>query len=329
MGSLFSGTQKTTTKSEPWKPQGDALKSIFASAGDIYNQQKDTPFYEGPLYAKMGDYTRQGIDATAAFAGASKSGDMIRAGAAPLMSAAGMTPQALSGIYGMATGDTTGSNIETAMRYANDPNLQGIINAANRDTARDLFEGQLPEINRNASATGNINSTRAGVAEAIATRGANDRMADTSAAIRSDAYNRGLQMAEGQRLANMGALGQVASLGNSSFGLGVDAMGAGDNRTLANLDALIRAGGIDQEDRQGQIDADFNRWQGQDTRAMDLLGRYYGIIGANNWGGTSTQTTKSSPSIMGSVLGLGLTAAGLGAFGPGAAASVKGLFGKG
>ena len=309
MGSLFSGTQKTTTKSEPWKPQGDALKNIFASAGDIYNQQKDTPFYEGPLYAQMGDYTRQGIDATAAFAGASKSGDMIRAGAAPLMSAAGMTPQALSGIYGMATGDTTGSNIEQAMRYANDPNLQGIINAANRDTARDLFEGQIPEINRNASATGNINSSRAGVAEAIATRGANDRMADTSAAIRSDAYNRGLQMAENQRVTNMGALGNVASLGNSSFGLGVDAMGAGDNRTLANLDALIRAGGIDQQDRQGQIDADFTRWQGQDTRGMDLLSRYYNIVGANNWGGTSESKTRSTPSILSQIIGAATTAA--------------------
>jgi hypothetical protein len=210
------------------------------------------------------------------------------------------------------------------MRYANDPSIQGVIDASNRDTARNLFEGQIPEINRNASATGNINSSRAGAAEAIATRGANDRMADTSAAIRSDAFNRGLDRAESTRRANIGAMSDIASTGNASFGLGADAMGAGDDRTFRNLEALIRAGGINQEDQQGQIDSDFARWQGQDTRSSDLLSRYYDIVGANNWGGPTTTKTKSSPSILGGALGLASTAGGL--FGAGG--SLAGLFKK-
>ena len=309
MGKLFSGYTKQTTTNEPWKPQAGALKDIIGSAGDIYNKQKDTPFYQGPLYAGMDDYTRQGIDATASFAGGSNTGQMIRDGAAPLMSAAGYTPRALSGMFDLASGDTVGNNIAAASRYANDPNLQGVINAANRDTARDLFEGQLPEINRSASATGNINSSRAGAAEAIATRGANDRMADTSAAIRSDAFNRGLDRAESTRRANIGAMSDIASTGNASFGLGADAMGAGDDRTFRNLEALIRAGGINQEDRQGQIDSDFARWQGQDTRASDLLSRYYGIVGANNWGGTQTSNQKTGGNIFGKIAGAAATAA--------------------
>lgn len=324
MGKLFSGSSKQTTTNEPWKPQAGALKDIIGSAGDIYNKQKDTPFYQGPLYAGMDDYTRQGIDATASFAGGSNTGQMIRDGAAPLMSAAGYTPRALSGMFDLASGDTVGDNIAAASRYANDPNLQGVIDAANRDTARDLFEGQLPEINRSASATGNINSSRAGAAEAIATRGANDRMADTSAAIRSAAYNSGLDRAEGSRRANIGAFGDIASTGNASFGLGADAMAAGDDRTFRNLEALIRAGGLNQADAQGQIDSDFARWQGEDTRSSDLLSRYYDIVGANNWGGTQTTKTSSSPSILGGALGLASTAGGL--FGAGG--SLAGLFGK-
>jgi len=324
MGSLFSGSQKTTTKSEPWKPQGDALKGIFSSAGDIYNAQKDTPFYQGDLYANMSDMTRSGINNLGEYVGGPQSG-AIRGSTSDMLANAGMTGTAMNDLYGVANSDMVGNDLAAAARYANDPSIQGMINAANRDTARSLYEGELPEINRSASASGNINSTRAGVAEAIARRGADDRMADTSAAIRSDAFNRGLNLSQANRASQMGALGNLGQFGLSSFGAGL----SGNAANLGNIDAMIRAGQIDQQDRQGQADADYMQWQGQDGRQMDLLSRYYGIVGANNWGGTQTTTTKSSPSIFGSLLGLGLTAGGLGAFGPGFATKVGGLFGKG
>jgi hypothetical protein len=307
MGSLFSGSQKTTSKTEPWKPQGDALQGIFSSAGDIYNSQKDTPFYQGDLYAGMSDMTRGGINTLGQYVGGPQS-QQIQGATSGMLGNAGMTGTAMNDIYGLANSDMVGNDLAAATRYANDPAMQGIIDAANRDTARSLYEGELPEINRNASASGNINSTRAGVAEAIARRGADDRMADTSAAIRSDAFNRGLGLSQANRNAQFGALSNLGQFGLSSFGAGLN----GNNANLGNIDALIRGGQIDQADRQGALDADYMRWQGQDTRASDLLSRYYGIVGANNWGGTSTQKTKSSPSIFSVLAGGASTAAGLG-----------------
>lgn len=320
MGKLFSGSQKTTTKNEPWKPQSDALKGIFSSAGDIYNQQKGTDFYQGPLYAGMNDMTRGGIDATGQFV-TNTANPMIGQGTAGMFQGAGMVNPAMSDMYSTATGDMVGEDLATAARYASDPNMQGVIDAANRDTARSLYEEQLPDLNRNASASGNMNSTRAGVMEGVMRRGADDRMADTSAAIRSGAFNSGLDASRANRMDRMNAMGDIGRMGMSAFGAGL----SGSNAQLDNLDAMIRAGMIDQTDRQGMADADFARWEGQDTRQNDLLSRYYGILGANDWGGTQETKTKSSGNILGKVAGLASVAGGLGAFG---AKGLGGLFKK-
>jgi hypothetical protein len=68
MGSLFSPTeQKTTSTSTPWGPQGDALRSAFGDAANIYASQQGTPFYQGDLYANMNPLTGQGISASRDF----------------------------------------------------------------------------------------------------------------------------------------------------------------------------------------------------------------------------------------------------------------------
>jgi hypothetical protein len=63
----------------------------------------------------------------------------------------------------------------------------------------------------------------------------------------------------------------------------------------------------EQDDRQGQLDADFAQWQGEDERSSDLLSRYFNIIGSNSWGssGTSSSTskTKSSSSLLSQIAG--------------------------
>src|SRR3546814_4839567 len=79
------------------------------------------------------------------------------------------------------------------------PSTQGIVEANSRDVVHNLNEETLPGIDRQATATGGITSSRAGVAAGIARRGAEDRVADISASIRGDAYNRGLSLAQGDR----------------------------------------------------------------------------------------------------------------------------------
>lgn len=72
----------------------------------------------------------------------------------------------------------------TASQYAMD-NMNPIVDAMMRDDKRTLTEQTIPGINKSASGSGNVNSSRAGVADALANRAYDDRLAD----VRSDVYN--------------------------------------------------------------------------------------------------------------------------------------------
>src|SRR3546814_1157695 len=96
--------------------------------------------------------------------------------------------------------NATTANSKAAQQYADNPHVQGMIDANSRDVVRNLNEETLPGIDRQATATGGINSSRAGVAAGIAQRGAEDRIADISSTIRGDAYNRGLSLAQGDQI---------------------------------------------------------------------------------------------------------------------------------
>jgi hypothetical protein len=70
-----------------------------------------------------------------------------------------------------------------------------------------------------------------------------------------------------------------------------------------NNQNLITGGQLYQQDQQGQDNAALPAMaRQQDQRQNDLLNRYYGIIGGNNWGGTATGTTPG-PSMFQNLLG--------------------------
>lgn len=315
---LFGGSTKTTTTSNPWAPQGDALKSIFSSAGSLYDQQSGTPWYQGDLYASMDPATAQAIQGMLSYVngrGANSADRLTNAGAS--LTDPANYQSAIDRFSAASGADPTQSNIAAATAYANNPAIDGMVDAASRDVSRNLYEQAIPGINQAASGTGNINSSRAGVAEGIARRGAQDMIGDISSNIRGDAYSQGLSLAEQGRQANLSGMGQAAGLYGQSFGQGMAALNGGNDMTLGNSGAAIDASQLYQQDAQGQLDADYAKWQGNDTRQWDLLNNYYNIIGANNWGGTSTSKTKTSGSVLGSVLGAASVAGGLGLFGGG------------
>jgi hypothetical protein len=70
--------------------------------------------------------------------------------------------------------------IAEANQYAVD-NAGSLVDAMMRDDRRTLQEQTLPGINMSASGSGNVNSSRAGVADAIANRAFDDRRADMTA----------------------------------------------------------------------------------------------------------------------------------------------------
>jgi hypothetical protein len=311
---LLGGSTTTTTDTKPWQPQADALKSIFNNAGSLYQSKAGTPWYTGDLYAGMDPATAQAIQNTLGYVGGqgTQNSSALTGGGKSLLESGttGLTGAA-DKLSQMAGTDPTKANIDAASQYANNPFLQGQIDAASRDVTRNLYENDLPTIDRAATGTGNINSSRAGIAAGVAMRGAQDQIGDIASTMRGNAYNNGLSLAENARTANMSGMGAAGSLYGSAFGQGADAIAGGNSMALGNQDA-IKAGQLNQQDRQGQLDANFQKWQGNDQRGMDLLKQYYGIVGSNNWGGSSTSTQKSSGSILGSVLGVGSVLGGMG-----------------
>lgn len=312
---LFGGSTTTTTNEKfdtgPSKFQKPYLDQAFGGAQAAFNNSRGTPYYQGDTYAKMSPEARKALEAMRGFA----SGTGLNA--ANTISGIGQNLAGYSGRAGGLIDEYLGASspealTATANKFASDPFLQQRIDAAAGDVRRNLSENILPSIDRGASAGGNINSSRAGIASGIAQRGAADSIARISADMRSDAFNRGLDLAQRgaeSRLTGANAFGQLGSQG-------IDALRAGADVGYGAFNQINQADTLDQLDRQGGLDEAFNRWQGNDQREWDLLSRYMGIVGSNQWGQSGTSSSKSktkkSGGILNSILSAGLGIAGSG-----------------
>ena len=188
--------------------------------------------------------------------------------------------------------------MDNALAYA-DANTGALTDAALRDSTRMLTQNTLPGINRAASASGNANSSRAGVADAIAMRDYNDRAADTAAGIRSNLVNQSL--AQQQRdFANAMAANQGLA---GAFGTGVNT----GNTGLSNM---INAGAGFQKDAQQQLNTDRAAFEDQRDFDMNAYTRYMsGILGRAPMspGGYQANTVDpTSATISGMVTGAGV-----------------------
>lgn len=310
---LFGGSTKTTTNEQfdtgPSKFQLPYLNDLFGSAQNLFNQNAASPYYQGETYAGMVPDQQKMLEALRSYAsgqGLSTAGAISGIGST-LGGNAGNASNAMQAYYGAASADPTAANIQAASQYAQNPHIQQQIDSVAGDITRNLSEVTLPEIDRAATATGNLNSSRAGIASGIAQRGATEAIADAASSIRSGAWQQGLNLAESARTANMGALGDAARGFGSLTGQGIDAMTRGVSTGYGAYDAINGTHDREQADRQGRLDADFSKWAGQDERPWDMLSRYAGLVAGNQWGqsGTSNSTskTKSGGSVLGSVLG--------------------------
>lgn len=298
---LFS--TKTTQKSHETVNMGPSdwqkpfLDSAFSSAQNIYNQSKDTPYYQGDTYAGMTPEQKASLDRLSGYAGgqAFDMGGQISGLGSKIVGQAGDKAMSnLDRFTNMAGEDATTANIAAANKYADNPYVDGMIDANSRDISRNLYENEIPGIDRAASSSGNINSSRAGVASGIAQRGAADRIGDISASIRGDAYNRGLTMAQQDRATSMDAYGRAAGMYSDMTGQGLDAMERGTGMQFDALGRQVDVQNAYQKDQQGELDANFAKWQGEDERAFDLLNRYNSIVASNQWGQSGTTDSKTT-----------------------------------
>jgi hypothetical protein len=319
LDSLFgsSGGDVKTVGPQPWAGASPFLKYGLQQAQNIYKGQQGSPAYGGPLYAGLDPKQTAGANSLFNFAegGGADLAALTRNLANANAGAGASFGSNAASIFGAAGVDPTQKIIDQAGQYANSPFADQLVDAASRDVNRNLRENELTGLNNTASARGNLNSSRTGAMEGVLRRGAADRVADTSANIRGGLYNTGLGMAQSQhnqgiqnQLAANGAIGQAGQFASDNAGL-AQQMGFG------NADAMARAGSIFQQDAQGRTDEAYNKWNMGDTRANDLLNRYWSTVQGTPMGGGSSYQTPGQTGIIPSVAGLGIAAYGAGLFG--------------
>lgn len=223
------------------------IKKSYDAAGGYLDDTQAAGAYQGQTLASMNPYET---------AGNNYMGNMGMAGAGQ---AFGVTNQGANfannyaDLYGMSQQDRLGNAQQYAMN-----NSQGLVDSAMRDDYRTLTEQTMPGINMAASASGNINSSRAGVADALAQRSFNDRKADVTANIQDKLMDRSINQQEQQFKnamdANYGLRGAYSDGINAMGSMGDFMTGAGGN--LRNYDqlALSDARAAFERDRDFALD---------------------------------------------------------------------------
>lgn len=274
-------------------------------AGLDYSLDKGA--YSGDTYANMNDMSTAGYNYMNNFG----MGQMNNA--QNFMNQGSQFANNYSDLYGRAGQDAIGD----ATNYAIN-NSSPLVQAAMRDSTRQLNEQTLPGINMAASGSGNVNSSRAGVADAVARRSYDDRMADVTSNIQDNLASRYLTQNQNQFANQMNANQALANTYNQGFGMGGN---------IANM--MTGAGNAFQTDAQNQINADKAQFEDDRDFQLNQYNKFMsGIMG--NAPTNSSQNVKPNlynpnmSGLMGAVQGFGMGGKIANAFGGGTNYGVSG-----
>jgi hypothetical protein len=323
------GTTTTSSSSAPWQPQQEYLTSGFKDARTALDNALANPVYQGQRVAGLNPFQTMGANTLGNFSqqNAFLADQALNASNSLLQPGANFGNNAQNIFNQFAGMDPTQQILGTAAQYANNPYIDGMIDASGRDVTRQLNEQTLPSLNRQFSGTGNTNSTRAGVQSAIAERGAADRLADMSSNIRGQFFGKGLE--QGQSQFNQNLQNSLAANQGllDSFRTGMGGLTNAQGLASGFFDQSNAAGGMFQNQEQRELAAAMDQFNETNRNPLDFINSYMQAVGGN-YGGTSTGTS-TAPKVGGGFLG-GLTGALGGAMGGlGMASSLGGMTNSG
>ena len=269
-----------------YKPYVDAnLKGSEAALDGVLN----TGAYTGDTYAGANDFQTGTANAMGNYGM-----NMMNSGNAMMGNTAGFGNNAnsLYGQYQDMSEAAQKDRLGTAMNYAS-ANSGSLVDAAMRDDRRNLQENTLTGIDMAAMGSGNMNSSRAGVAEAVANRAYDDRRADVATNIQNSLIDRSLNQ-QAQQFRDQGSALQGAGQANdaiqSAYGVGLNTLGQGANFGMNAGNALQ---GFDQ----AQLNDQKQRFEDQrDFELEQRKGYQSGILGkAPNSSGNGVQANMNNP----------------------------------
>jgi hypothetical protein len=289
-----AGTSDPTAWQMPYLAQGLNTASGLLNGAPSYSPLSYTPLISPQFAANAGSLDQ------AAQANANRFGDMINTGAG-LLPAFNRASSAAGSVLSSATTDPTQANITAAGQYANNPYTAGMIRAAQTPIERQLNEVSIPNLNIGAAGTGNTDSSRSAMTEAILRRNAGIDESNVASNILGSQYDAGLNRAEGARTANMsGALsagGLYSNIGNSGSNL----ITSGNNGQISDLNVPIQVDQMYQQDQQNQNNINYQNANAGAQFPWQQLNNFWGIaghpLGTNTTGssvGTATGNATSS-----------------------------------
>lgn len=317
MGKSKSQTQKTSSKTEnnPWGPAQDQLKDILSEA---QKQYEATGGLDGNWIDKQfPDLTpemKNSLQNLASSGNLNQVADNINAITA---GGASNVNNASNALTGLAQGGITGQQVnDLAAQLYDSDTVNSQISNLTYDVNKN-YDRQVQGLNQAAVSSGNMGSSRAGVAQGVMAGEANKAIAKGTADIqntaRTNAYNQALGTLQGNQQTNLNAAGQLGQLGMNQGSL--QAGNAGIYQNILQNEAT--AANTTQTQAQGQAENNWFNQTGQANAGWDNLSKYLQIVGAiGGMGGTSTTTGKTTASgggggMFNSILGAGSTGAGI------------------
>lgn len=236
------------------------IQDMYTGGTDALNSALGQGYYGGPTYAGMNDMSQAGYN------------QMYNQGMANATDAQGFmnAGRGFANNYGDIYNRASGDMVQNAINYSTDSaNYKPLLDTVMRDDTRNYLENTVRNNNMVASQSGNANSSRAGVVDAIAERGYNDRRTDASTSIQNELMNRSLTAQQNQ-LSNMtNANKNLAGLYNT---------GLGQMNNASNN--MVNAGSAFQQDTQGQYNDARATFEGNRDFAMQQYNDYNaGILG--------------------------------------------------
>ena len=251
------------------------IKDQLTSVSDMYGDMMEKGPYTGPYYA--GPNTMQTDANNALYKFGMGNLDM----GTNLMNASSGFANNANDLYSRFTNLSDRPDMMSkATDYATN-NMNPIVAAMMRDDRRTLEEQTLPTINRAASASNNANSSRAGVADALANRAYDDRLADVRSDVFNDLRNASLNQSNTE-FNQMNTALSNAGTANNQLG---NAFTAGSNLATSGVNSALGAGNNQNTWDQGRIDADRANYDYVNNYGYNLGKDYMGFLTGNNVSG--------------------------------------------
>jgi hypothetical protein len=284
MGGSSGGGGDTTTTQEPWAGQAPYLMDLMSQAQNMFHTGQGQQYYPGQTVAGFSPQTQYGLDS---LYGRGMSGSPLQDPMNQFLGASMANP---AGMAGVGT-DMPGQN----------PYLDQMFNTVAQRSGEQFQEQTMPAI---GAMFGGAGRTGSGAHQQVA-QGAADDFSQNLLQQAGDIYGRDYEQAMGRDIERRGLMGDIGFRGAT-------AAPSAQAMDYQNIDQMLRAGAITEDQAQRMIDAERQRFDFYQQAPWQGLGQYGNMVqGMPNLAESTTSGQGGGSRLMGG-LGGAMAGAGLG-----------------